>query len=95
MKIVIDENRIDYIDENGKMLAFLEFPAVDETTVEITHTVVDPVLQGQGIAGKMTELAVVYLRQQGKKILPTCSYARDWFGFESNAAYRTMRKDAQ
>ena len=79
MRYVITENRIVYEDEDGKVLALQDFPAVDDTTVDVCHTEVDGSLQGQGIAGKMTELAVVYLKNQGKKIIPSCSYVESWF----------------
>ena len=53
--------------KRGKTLALQTFSEIGEGIVEIDHTEVDGSLQGQGIAGRMTELAVVYLKNQGKK----------------------------
>ena len=73
------DDKIVYINEEGTALAEVDFPSVDESTVNISHTVVDDSLRGQGIAGKLTELAAEHLKKEGKKIIPTCSYAKMWF----------------
>lgn len=90
MKYVITDDKIVYKDEEGNVLAQQDFPAVDDMTVDIRHTEVDGSLQGQGIAGKMTELAVIYLKNQGKKIIPSCSYVESWF--EGKPEYRGLLK---
>lgn len=42
----------------------------------MTHTGVDPMLQGRGIAGKLVEAALVHARANGLKVNPLCSYVR-------------------
>lgn len=42
----------------------------------IDHTFVDPSLRGQGIADQLMQAAADYARQQQRKIVPVCSYAR-------------------
>ena len=90
MYYIIAEDRIEYRNEEDEVLALQTFPEIGEGIVEIDHTEVSGSLQGQGIAGKMTELAVVYLKNQGKKIVPSCSYVASWF--ENKAEYRELLK---
>ncbi len=66
-------------DECGKTIASIEFPEFEPGKVEVTHTIVDSSLQGQGIAGKLTEHMAKKLINEGKKAELTCSYAIKWF----------------
>ena len=61
-----------------------------EMLAQIHYVLVDLEYQGQGIAGRMTELAVVYLKNQGKKIIPSCSYVESWF--KNKAEYQELLK---
>ena len=50
----------------------------EETTVDlmvIDHTMVFDGFEGQGIARQMVMAAVEFARQNGRKIIPVCSYA--------------------
>ena len=42
----------------------------------IEHTEVDPLYNGNGIAGKLVEEVAQNARKTGVKILPLCSYAK-------------------
>lgn len=68
-------NRIALLDGGGRAIAEITFPDIDEDTVDINHTFVDESLRGQGMAGKLMEAAVNQIQSQGKKAVPTCSYA--------------------
>lgn len=72
-------DRIWLEDENGKEVAYVEFPKLEEGVVSITHTVVDTSLRGQGVAGKLMEELVKELSGSGRKARPVCSYALSWF----------------
>lgn len=80
MDFIYEPYRIYCEDENGKLLAEITFPSLDSQTANINHTFVDDSLRGQGVAGRLMQAAVDTLRTQGKKVLPTCSYAANWFG---------------
>ncbi len=41
----------------------------------IEHVGVDPEFRGQGIAGKLMEVALEYARQNSLRVIPMCSYA--------------------
>ncbi|MGI6721947.1 MAG: GNAT family N-acetyltransferase [Anaerovoracaceae bacterium] len=74
-----DKNRIWLNDENGKEIATIDFPEEKPGVVNITNTVVDNSLRGQGIAGKLTQAAADELRADGRKAVLSCSYAVRWF----------------
>ena len=79
MNFKYSKNKIYFEGELGKPLAWIEFVKESDQIVNILHTVVDPSLAGQGVAGKMTETLMARLRQEGKKVIPTCSYTIKWF----------------
>ena len=66
-------------DENGKVVALLDYPEVAPGVVNFAHTEVDPSLGGQGIAAKITEAAAERLRREGLKAELSCSYSIRWF----------------
>lgn len=53
--------------------------------IVIDHTYVSEDLRGQGIAGELLEKVVLFAREEEKKILPLCPYAKH--KLEENAAY--------
>ena len=73
------KSRIWIADEQGRMIAEIDFPEESEGVVNITHTFVDNSLRGQGIAGKITQAAADQLRAEGRKAVLSCSYAVKWF----------------
>ena len=79
MKFTHSKNSIALLSENGKILAEVTFPEIDENTVNVTHTFVDDSLRGQGIAGKLMEELVIELQTSGRKAVLSCSYAISWF----------------
>lgn len=88
MDFKIEKNRIYFEDENGKLLAELTYRDIDDTTVNINRTFVDSSLQGKGIAGELMNTVVDELEKNGKKAVPTCSYAVKWF--EKNKEYSNL-----
>mgnify|MGYP001623720985 FL=1 len=72
-------DRIWLEDEAGREVAFVSFPAQDEHTVTILSTVVDDTLRGQGVAGALLDALAQELRASGRKAVPVCSYAVQWF----------------
>lgn len=79
MDFTREKNRISHCNAAGNTLAEILFPAIDDTTVEITHTFVDPSLSGHGIAAQLTAAAVDELRSSHRCARLTCSYALQWF----------------
>lgn len=91
MPFVTESNRI-YYEQEGRTLAEITFPALDDTTVNIDHTFVDECLRGQGVAGRLMELAASELERTGRKAVATCSYARRWLENHPDQAEKLQRK---
>ena len=75
---IIDNNQLMFQDDNHKTLASLTF-VLENNIYKITHTNVNEILQGQGIASKLMQEFYDYANKQDKKIEPICSYAVRWF----------------
>lgn len=85
MEFKYDKNRIYLENEEGKVIAEVTFPPVSDSVVDINHTFVDDSLRGQGMAGKLMEEVVKWLKAENKKAVLSCSYAVKWF--EKNEEY--------
>ena len=79
MAFIIEEKRIYQKDEEGKVIAEIEFEEVQEGIFNISHTFVDESLRGQGIASKLVEMALAEIEKKGGKPKATCSYAQKYF----------------
>lgn len=74
-----ENHRIYAIDQGGRVIAEITFPAVSDKTVDIDHTFVDPSLRGQGVADSLMRAAVADIRVKGMKTRTSCPYAQNWF----------------
>jgi uncharacterized protein len=72
-------DRIFSIDEQGNLMAEINFPHRDDKRVNITHVFVDESLRGKGIASHLMELAYGYIKGRGLLIVAKCPYAIEWF----------------
>ena len=79
-------------NEEGKVVAYVEFPEINGVA-NVMHTVVDKSLRGQGIAGKLLTALVEKMEKEGRKIELTCSYAIDWF--EKNKGHENVLADTK
>lgn len=91
MDFKYEDGRIYLEDANGKLLAEVTYPAVSSKVSEINHTFVDNSLRGQGIAGQLLLACAERLRSEGRRAIPTCSYAKGWF--EKNKDYSDVYSD--
>lgn len=87
---VEEKNRIYCKDAEGKMVAEVTFPEVEENVVDINHTFVDDSLRGQGIASQLMEAVAAKAARENLKLIPTCSYAIRWF--EKNSQHQDLVK---
>lgn len=79
MELKHDSNWIYVTDDDNNIIAEVTFPNVKEGVVNMNHTFVDNSLRGQGVAGKLVEAAYDSIKEQGKKVVPSCPYAVKWF----------------
>ncbi|WP_099157661.1 GNAT family N-acetyltransferase [Virgibacillus ndiopensis] len=70
------ENKF-FVGENEKNpIAEITFVSDEDQNIIVDHTFVSDELRGDGVAGKLVEKVVNYAREEGKKIIPECSYAK-------------------
>ena len=84
MDFKLKKNRIYLENEDGKLLAEIEFEELENNRFNIYHTFVDSSLRGQGIASKLVEKAVQEIKNRGGKVEATCSYAKAWLEKHKN-----------
>lgn len=78
MEFIHEKNRIYMNNEAGEVIAEVTFPETAPGVFTIDHTIVDPCLQGQGVAGKLVQAAVDEIKLRGGRVEATCSYAVKW-----------------
>ncbi len=79
MNFQYEDNRIFIVSEEGKEVANVTFPDLNQRVVNINHTYVDSSLRGQGVASKLMLEVAKKLKKENKKALISCSYAVQWF----------------
>ncbi len=75
-KVVVTHNEAENTFETSidGHLCRLEYMR-DGNNFVIEHVGVDPEFRGQGVAGKIMEAALEYVRQNSLRVIPMCSYA--------------------
>jgi predicted GNAT family acetyltransferase len=73
-----EDGRIYSEDEKGELMVETTFVHKENGEIDIDYTYVNPILRGQGVAGKMMLVVAEYLRREGLKAKATCSYANIW-----------------
>ena len=74
--------QIEHLPERGRFQAVVDGHTcvadyrLANGVMAITHTEVDPQLEGRGIAGALVQAALDHAQANGLKVLPLCSYAR-------------------
>lgn len=82
-----------YIGDEQSPKAELTFKQTDNHHITVDHTFVADELRGEGVAGKLVEQVVNYAREEGKTIIPECSYAKK--KIESTPAYHDVLAGGQ
>ncbi|MFD4705494.1 GNAT family N-acetyltransferase [Gottfriedia sp. NPDC058432] len=75
-------------NEEGKIVAEITFVQAGTSKVIIDHTFVEESLRGQNIASKLVASVVEEMREQDKKIVPLCPFAKA--EFERKKEYQDM-----
>lgn len=57
----------------GGSLAVAEYEEQGNEMV-FTHTFVPPELRGRGLAAELVEAGLAFAKEQGRKVVPACSY---------------------
>ena len=78
MEFIKNDEKIYSKDENGKVIAEIEFKEVEKGIFDIYHTFVDESLRGKGVASSLVQEAVKQIQSKNGKIIASCSYAKKW-----------------
>ena len=63
----------------GEVAGYAAYELAD-AVLTMTHTVVDPAHEGEGIGGALVRAALDDARDRGLAVLPRCAYVRAWLG---------------
>ncbi len=81
------ESRFEiWIDNQLSKLDYIR----DGSTIVMTHVGVHPDQRGQGVAGKLTEVALEYAKAESLRVIPMCSYVAAYI--RRNAKYAELTK---
>ncbi len=75
MEIKKGHNKFYIGESESDMQARITWKNGGDNIIVIDHTIVDPRLRGQGIAGELIKKVVEMAREENLKIVPVCSYA--------------------
>jgi predicted GNAT family acetyltransferase len=65
------ENRFEtWIEGKLSKLDYME----EDNTIIMTHVGVSPEHRGQGVAGKLTQVALEYAKEKSLRVIPMCPY---------------------
>ena len=73
-----DRSRFEY--EDGGEVAVLTYELGDEPrpSVALLHTVVPVAMEGQGVGSRLAAAAVGWAREEGREVVPVCSFVQGW-----------------
>ena len=73
-----------FVELDGKRVALEAYRRVDDRQIVITHTEVDDVLRGHGVARRLLDAAVAWARSSGTRVTATCPYVLAQFEKDSS-----------
>lgn len=72
------DGAIYYTNDAGELMAEATYAKTKDDEIDINHVYVNPVLRGEGVAGKVMEEVSTFLRRESWKATASCSYANNW-----------------
>lgn len=90
-KLVVIHNEAEdrfetWIDGQLSKLDYIQ----DGNTIVMTHVGVHPEHRGQGVAGKLTEVALEYAKEKSFRVIPMCPYIATYI--RRNPQYEDLTK---
>jgi uncharacterized protein len=79
-----------FIENDGQRLAEMTLSFAGDQLVIIDHTEVDDSLRGTGAGQALVKAAVAWARENGKKFIPLCPFAKSVF--DKSAELRDVLK---
>ena len=62
--------------KTGDKLSIVDYQQVDDETIALTHTEVDPSLEGQGVGSHLVHGVLEYVERNNLKIVPLCQFVK-------------------
>lgn len=76
VKHIIDGDSGEFqLIENGARIGEVSYDILEDGSLSLYHTGVNPEQQGRGLGNKLINIIVDYARENNKKIVPVCSFA--------------------
>lgn len=76
MEIKEEKNRLALFNDEQQEIGEMTWSDAGPDIMIIDHTFVDPAYRGQKLAEKLVYTGVELARREGKKIIPSCPYAK-------------------
>ncbi|WP_148573254.1 GNAT family N-acetyltransferase [Nocardioides caldifontis] len=73
-----EAHRVEAVLEDGRVAGFAEYRPRTGTVHSFTHTEVGDEFEGQGIGSQLARGVVQTARDEGFRILPSCSFLRGY-----------------
>lgn len=73
-----------YVGDYYKPDAVMTYSIAGDDLIIIDHTEVSEIFRGQGVGRKLLDIIVTKARNENKKILPLCPYAKSVFDKEAS-----------
>lgn len=83
-----EKNGVFEIYHDGQKAGHMTYTWAGEDKFIIDHTEVDPAFGGKGLAKQLVLAGIAYARENGKKVMPLCPYAKSVF--DRNEATRDV-----
>lgn len=61
------------LETDGK-LGIVEYQPIDNETIALTHTEIDPSQEGKGVGSKLVEEVLQFVEEQNLKVVPLCPF---------------------
>ena len=65
-------------EDPAEFAGFLAYRVIDEHTVELQHTIISEGFSRRGFARTLVTTVLDGIRDEGGRIVPTCSYVQDY-----------------
>ena len=72
--LIHNEKRHRYEFHLNGGIAYVEYEPAGEGIYRLTHTIVPPAFEGQGIGRELVESTLEALRERGVRIIPECTF---------------------
>ena len=93
MDWIFEKGRIYCLDDNREVMAETTYIFKDNGEVDIDHTLVNPALRGQGVAGAMMKVVATHLLEKKLKATASCAYANAWLRKNANSYSDVISED--